>query len=148
MVLRAQNSEFVTSEARQGVTRPHHAAQPVGYCTEDLIAHVVSEAVVDELEAVEIEEHDHHLTPISRGKVERILEAVHEQFTIGEGGEWIVDSRLGKSLPQRSALGDVLDLNDEIQWILRVVAHARHIERRPYVVAFSMDVALFDSVAL
>ncbi len=74
------------------------------------------------------------------------LETVHEQLAIRERRQRIVDGRMSKALAQRSTLGDVLDLTDEVEGSLLVVANAGYIDRYPHVVAVSVAVALLDSI--
>ena len=111
----AQDGELVAAETGQGVARPHDAAQPVGHGAQDLVADVVAEAVVDELEAVEVEEHHGHVVSAPRRPAQGHLEAVHEELAVGQAGERVVDGGVGQPFAQRPALGDVLDLPDQVE---------------------------------
>ena len=58
---------------------------------EQLVAGEVPEAVVDQLEAVEVEEqHGEQVAPAAAGPVERALQPLHEEGAVGQAGERIV----------------------------------------------------------
>jgi hypothetical protein len=54
----AQHDELVTAEARDGVVGPHRHPQPAGGLCQQHVAGGVAQRVVDDLEAVEVDEHD------------------------------------------------------------------------------------------
>ena len=143
-----QDDELVATEPRDGVARPHGGAKTPGEDLEELVAGDVTEAVVDELESVEIEEDDADLAPVAARPFEGETDAVTEQGPVRQPGEWIVDRGVGQSLCDRLALGDVLDLTDLVERLTVGRPHERHAQRRPDAVPVGMQVALLEPVAL
>ena len=54
----AQHHELVAAEPGDEVAGPHHGTEALGHLDQELVPGVVAEAIVDQLEAVEIEEGD------------------------------------------------------------------------------------------
>ena len=87
-----QDGELVAAEARHGIARAHGRLQPAGHPDEQLVAGHVAEAVVDDLEAVEIEEEDGE--PVGRvpfGAPERELQVIHEQGAVRQSRQPVVE---------------------------------------------------------
>jgi hypothetical protein len=78
-----QHGELVAAEARHRVALAHGLAQPVGHRDEHGVADAVPQPVVDEPEAVEIDEQRAHATRIASGAGNGVGEAVVE-----EGAGW------------------------------------------------------------
>ena len=71
---------------------------------QQLVAHVVAEAVVDQLEVVEIEEQDRGMRVLAAEPGQRVLEAVDEQHAVGQPGERIVHGPVADGVLDRLAL--------------------------------------------
>ena len=65
-------------------------AQARRNCAQQLITLFVAEAVIDQLEAVQIDEEDAHRRPRVGGALQRLAEGVDELGPVGEAGELIV----------------------------------------------------------
>ncbi len=65
--------KLVAAQARHRVMRLHTAGEALGHALQQLVAPTVPEGVVDELEAVEIQEHDRRLAGAAPGFHDRIL---------------------------------------------------------------------------
>ena len=107
----AQHQELVPAEPGHGVHAADGLAEPIGDGDEHLVADVVSEAVVDELEPVEVQEQDGkgRRPPVETS--ERVREAVDDQSAVRQSGERVVhrqesQSRLGARAIDRDG-GDV-----------------------------------------
>ncbi len=144
----AQHRELVAPEPGQGVTGPQGTAHPVGHRSQQAIAHLVTEIVVHHLEAIEIEEHHRHPVAAAPGPAQGHLEAIGEEVPVGEVGERVVDGGVGQVLAHLPALGDVLDLADEIEGLSRRAPHARRADRGPHRLAVGVEVALLDGEAV
>ena len=120
----AQHGELVSAEARQGVDGPKGGAQALGHTLEELVSALVAEAVVDELEAVEVEEHERHAVVVTPGPAQCEFEAVHEQHPVGQPRELVVHRGVGQTLAHLATFGHVFDLADQIHRPSGVVAHA------------------------
>ena len=82
--LLADRDELVAAQARHDVGRAQHRAQPAGDRLEQLVAHVVAVAVVDRLEAVEVEEQHAGQRPVAAGARQRDPQAVVQQRAVGQ----------------------------------------------------------------
>ena len=88
-----QHGELVAAEARDGVAGAQRATQPARDGDQQLVADVVAERVVDELEAVEVEEQDGDAARPGRarcGAADRLVEAVEEQHAVRQPGQRVV----------------------------------------------------------
>ena len=104
-----QQRELVAAEARQDLARPQAGLQAAGDRHQQAVAHEVAEAVVDVLEAVEVQEQ--HREPQARFPPVRewasTLEAVQEEGAVREVGQGIVQGGVAELLFRLPALGDV-----------------------------------------
>ena len=66
--------------------RAHARLQALGHALEQRVADVVPEAVVDDLEAVEVEEHDRHQAVDALGVNHRLFQAFEQQHAVRQGG--------------------------------------------------------------
>ena len=92
----AQHHELVAAEAGDGVARPHERAQALGRLDEQLVADLVAQAVVDDLEAVEVEEQHRagQLAPFDAGQ--RPRQAIEEELAVGQSGHRVVGGLVGE----------------------------------------------------
>ena len=72
----SHDDELVATEAGDRVTPSHDGAQAIGNHDEDLVPLGMAPAVVDELEAIQIQEDDGDETPVAFGVRERLADAV------------------------------------------------------------------------
>ena len=102
-----QHRELVAAETGDRVLGPEADGQPLAEADEELIARAVTEAVVDHLEAIEVEEeHGEQLAP-ALGARQGVGEAIYEQCAVGEAGERVAE-RLPRELVE--ATGELIDL--------------------------------------
>ena len=139
-----QHGELVAAEAGHGVDRARRALQAMGDDAQQLVAGGVAEAVVHDLEAVEVEQHHRHPVDADAGAVEGPLQPVHEVRPVAQAGELVVAGRVLEPLGDGLALRDVLDLtDDELAAVGLVDEGERH--RRPHDAAVGADVALLHA---
>ena len=81
----AQDRELVAAEPGDGVAGTDHAFERAGDRDEELVARVVAEAVVDVLEAVEVEERDADGRLRALAARDRLAEPVDEQQAVRAG---------------------------------------------------------------
>ena len=104
-----QHRELVAAEPRDGVPRAQRGLQPARDLDQQVVADEVPERVVDDLEAVEVEEqHRRALASFLRHVAAHgVLEAVQEQHAVRQAGQRVVQ-RVVLELGLRAlALGDV-----------------------------------------
>nr|WP_255600999.1 hypothetical protein [Blastococcus sp. LR1] len=87
---RQQDGELVAAEPGHGVAVPQDLGQPWGHLAQQGVAVGVAQAVVDLLEAVEVDEHDGDLGRRPGRRGERLVEPVAQQEAVGQAGQRIV----------------------------------------------------------
>ena len=104
-----QDGELVAAEARERVARSNAALEAPSDTDEELVAGLVSEAVVDGLEAIEIEVEHREGRGAERPlrALKEVLQAVDEQRSIRQIGERIVERLPLQLLLGLLARGDV-----------------------------------------
>ena len=74
-----QHGELVAAEARRGVGVARARDEALGDRAQQLVARRVADAVVDGLEAVEVDEQHREVAAAAGAALERVLEAVEEE---------------------------------------------------------------------
>jgi hypothetical protein len=107
-----QHRELVAAQPGRGVLEPEAVAETIRHRDEQLVAGRVTEAVVDRLEVVQVEEEDRQaaVTPVRTH--ERVLDPVTEQRLVGELGEGVVERLVGELGLETLVLGDVAEAPD------------------------------------
>ncbi len=99
-----QDDELIAAEAGRCVGGAHAFQQASRSIAQDLVAGDVSEAVVDVLEGVEVDEQDSDPRAGAGGAGERVVEPVHEQQPVRQPGERVVE-RLVDGILDRLRIG-------------------------------------------
>src|SRR5262249_20110586 len=103
-----EHHELIPAEAGDGVPRPQECFQPSGEGREQLIAYRMAQAVVDDLEAVDVEEkHGEGVATTAAGDADGPFQAVLEQGAAGEIRETVPEGIAAKLLLVLLPLGDV-----------------------------------------
>ena len=142
-VVLEQHGEFVAAEARRGVRRARALRQAGGDGAQQVVAGGVADAVVDRLEAVEVDE-EHAEVGLAPGRhVERVLQAVQEERAVGQPGEGVVEGLLHRLHRARIAEGEARVLGEGVEHAeLGVVeggARGRHRDERTGAGAVDVD---------
>jgi hypothetical protein len=82
--------ELVTAETGHRVLGPHAFAQPAGDDLQQLVSGVVTEGVVDLLEAIEVDEREGDVRPVAPGPVEYVVGPGVERRAVRQAGESVV----------------------------------------------------------
>ena len=110
-----KDHEFVAAESGNDVRRAHTFAKSVGDADEELVADKMAEAVVYELESVEIDEQNAHLVfLVLSASFESVFEPAYEKGPVRKTGERIVSSLVLQLLLRDLFIGDVLELENEV----------------------------------
>ena len=118
---RQQQRELVAAQPRDGVPFAHALAEPLRDAAQQLVARGVAEAVVDLLEAIEVDEDEPHALAVAVSLRERDLEAVLEEPPVREPGERVPVSEGVEALLERARLGHVAQRQRQV-----AVAERRH----------------------
>ncbi len=141
-----EHDELVAAQARHGVLDAQRLAQPVGHFREDLIADLVAEAVVDGLEAVDVDDEDGQRFSDVSVLVQRLAQAILHQAAIGQAGEGVVVGHLVEQvlllLVMRHVAGDAIDA----QWLAVVAADDAGAVEQPAELAVGAHDAVFRAV--
>ena len=105
----ADDDELVPAESRDRVGRAHSGRQPGRQGGQDRVAGGVTERVVDDLEAVEIEHQDRHVDAFTPATGQRVGETVERQRAVRQAGERVVQ----RGVSSRLFLGVALDGDDD-----------------------------------
>ena len=108
-----QDAELVTAQACRDIGRPDAASDPVGDGRQEIVAGRVTEAIVDGLEVVEVEEqHGERARRLARGECRR--GRLDEPATVGELGQRVVVGLVGQPGLEHAARRHVaLEQTDE-----------------------------------
>ena len=100
----ADDDELVASESRHGVVAADRRREPTPHGDEQLVAGVVAEPVVDDLESVEVdEEHRNHRCFVAEAG-ERGVEPLDRQRAVRQVGERVVECEMTELLGVRGAV--------------------------------------------
>ena len=130
--VRQDHHELVAALAGDGVHLAHAGAQAPRHVLQDVVAGVVAQRVVEELEAVEVEEEHRHVALLAARLHDRLVEAVLHEAPVGQPRERVVVRHVVDGALGVQALGHVLDEGGEAH-----DAPARVDERR--VVPLALD---------
>ena len=115
-----QDSELVSSEACDGVTRADGDLQPAADLLQDLVPGRVTQSVVHGLEVVEVDEHDGDLVHAALRAHQGVLDSVGEQRTVGELRYRVVERLVSELLLESLALADVAAIEHDAANVLVV----------------------------
>jgi hypothetical protein len=108
-----QHGELVAAEAGHGVAGPDAGGQAVGDLDQEPVPGGVAEAVVDLLEAVQVQEQHRDRGGVAAGALEGVVDAVFEQGPVGQGGQAVVEGLVGELVFELAAFGDVASVEDQ-----------------------------------
>ena len=131
--VRAEQHELVAAEAGEQVAGSQRVPQPLRDGHEQVVTRGVTEAVVDQLEVVEVDE-EHGRLPsagvVVGGKMSG--DALAEAGPVEQPGHHVVRGLVAETVAERLPLGDVLELSDREHRTAVVVLHRRHRQRDPH----------------
>ena len=140
-----QDRELVAAEPRHRVAGPHAPLDAPGDGPEQLVADAVAEAVVDDLEPVEVDEqHREAVLGAPLGAAEGAAEQVGEQRAVGEAGQGVVEGVVEQLLLRQLALGDVGERPRHPVRLPGLVAHRHAAAQHPAIAAVLVQDAVLD----
>jgi hypothetical protein len=113
-----QQCELVPAESRGGVACAHARGEAHRHGREHLVAGGVTEAVVDGLEVVQIQEDHGNAALLAPAPGDRMAHALGEERAVREAGNGIVESLVGELLLERKALADVAAVEHDAAHVL------------------------------
>ena len=115
-----QHHKLVAAEARRRVAGADAVGQALGHVDQRRVAGAMTEAVVDRLEVVDVEEHHPEPALLAPRAADRVTHPLHEQRPVGEIGDGIVEGLVGELLLEGLALADVAGVQDDAPHVLVV----------------------------
>jgi len=102
-----ENRELVSAQPGERISLPQARLETTRRCGEQLVAHRVAEAVVDDLEAVkiEIERRESAAAALCFELLEAASETLHEDGAVAKAGQRIAESRAAEALRFARSLG-------------------------------------------
>ena len=142
-----QHRELVAAEARHRVAGAQADFEAARDADEQLVADHVAETVVDDLEAVEVEEeHGEEAVLATLAALDGELQVIHEERAVRQPRQHVVEGFVEQALFGALAVGDVLNLEDEVDGGGQRVADHGHAQQHPDHVAALVVVALLHLV--
>src|SRR5207244_10910105 len=107
-----ENGELAAAETSSRVAVSQRALEALGHRDQDLVAGRVAQAVVDDLEVVEVEEEDGGQASPPLQAAQGQAEPVEEEGPVRQTGEGVVQGLVDELLLGLLALGDVAGADD------------------------------------
>ena len=101
------DGELVATEAGQGVGRPQHPLDAPGQLDEELVPGRVTDAVVDQLEAIQVDVEHGAAVGLAFAAAHALGDAIHQQRPVGQAGEGVVQGVVDQALLGVAPLGDI-----------------------------------------
>ncbi len=103
-----EDRELIAGHARHGIMLAGDRRKPAADDVEEAIARFVAEAIIDRLEAVEIDQHQIEIVDWrpSRG-ADIAIDAVEQQRPVGQAGDAVMDRIVEKLVLSAACRGDV-----------------------------------------
>jgi len=117
------DDELVAAQAGDDVAVAHRSGQALRHLDEQLIAHMVAEGVVDDLEAIEVDQHQRQLLLVALAEAQRLFEALVQAEPVGQVGERVVVGEVTVFFLGGLALGDVDETADVMADLAATIAH-------------------------
>ena len=102
-----QNQEFVPPQTCHAVCLAHAVLQALGHLDQQLVAHAVSQGVVELLEVVQVQEQHRTMFSHPRRMCQDVLQPVHQKAAVGQAGELVVKRQFVDLRLVLSLLADV-----------------------------------------
>ena len=141
-----QHGELVAAQARQRVARPQAALEPARGPDQQLVAGLVAHAVIDRLEAIEIEveQREQRIAQGAPRAVKQVLQAIEEQRAVRQRRQRIVERPPLKLLLRLLALADVARDAERADDVPLAIAQRQLRRRHPALVAVWPRLLLLD----
>ena len=107
--LLAHDEKLVATQPGQRVSRTQQGPETVDDEDEQGVARPVAEAVVHDLEAIEVEEQHTHRPVVARRTGQGLADPVEHEGPVGQTRERVVQRLMSQLLLDAAALGDVPD---------------------------------------
>ena len=142
---RLQDREFVAAKAGDRVGVTHDRTQPVGDLDEELVADLVTQPVVDVLEAVEIDEVERERAVAAARAGDLTAQAVGQQRAVRQICQDVVVRHVEEVILRALAVGDVERGGEHADHGVGAVAQRRFCGEEDALGAVAVDDVLFEA---
>ena len=103
-----QHHKFITTKARQVIARAQAALNPLGDLNQHLITDLVSKAVIDQLEAIQVDKQHRRMTCPRLGlTLQRLGQQLADLLPVGQPGQLVMQHHVRQLLLGLLALADI-----------------------------------------
>ncbi|CAH0318684.1 hypothetical protein SRABI112_05207 [Pseudomonas mediterranea] len=135
-----QHGKFIAAQAGQGHPRHEELLEPLGHAFEQLVAHRVSEAVIDVLEMVQVHQQQGAAALVQLRRGQGLFRAVGKQHAVGQAGQRIVMGQV------RQFVLRILDRTDVGEHCNVLADLAVVVDERPDRLPLREDLTTFASI--
>src|SRR5690606_35609300 len=125
------DDELVTAQAGDRIDVTHTLAQTFSDQLEQLVAGAVAEAVIDDLESIQVDEHHGKGLLAMAGKSDGQLQPIPKQVAIGQAGQTVVVGLVLQLFAVTFGFGDVMQNPDVVSDLVPVIGHRGDAELVP-----------------
>ena len=142
------DGELVAAEAGGGVAGAHCMLDSLAKLVQHLVAEVVTPAVVDPFEVVEVDVEEPRRLAVSVPELNRMPQPFVEEGAVREAGERVVEGELPQLVLRLALLRDVEEIALQVERLAVVVEHDHALVAEMHDLAFARDEPVFDAQRL
>ena len=141
-----EHGELVAAQPGEHVGLAHAGAQGLGHARDEVVPRRVPERVVDGLEVVEVEHEQRAAGAVAAHERDVAVELALEGAAVEQAGEVVVVGEVAQLGLMAAVVGDVLELDEDVQRPPARVVHDRRRDGDPHEVPVGVDQALLAAV--
>ena len=142
-----QHAELVAADPGERVAAADASGERRAHGADQVVADLVTQRVVDPLEVVQVDEEQRRRAVVAAGALELASQLAREAPAVHQAGQAVVVRQVREVALEALALGDVLDLADEVERLAVLVAKERDRQQDPDRPPVGAEVALLHLVA-
>ncbi len=124
-----EDGELVAGQTRQGVGFRRGAPQALGHLPEQLVGDLMAEAVVEQLEAVQVDQQQGQPALLLARPLGRLVQPLAEQPAVGQAGQFVVVQQMTQALLDVAAGTEIGEETDDVGRL--AIAVAQQVELQP-----------------
>ncbi len=144
----AEDHELVAGQPCQRVSRPQHAGQPRRHRDQQLVSQLMAVLVVDELEAVEVDEQHRGHPPGPARAGDGAIQQLVQESTVGERCQRVVQGAMGELLDADGGLAARLRVEQVRRGDVRQHLGGRHVLRLKTTGRIAIEIQGTEAVAV
>jgi hypothetical protein len=93
-----QDGELVTRQPRHGIGLRYRVGDPLGHLLEQLVGQLMAEALVEQLEAIQVDVQQGQAAPVQADALGGLVQTQAEQRPVGKPGQIVVVRQVAQAL--------------------------------------------------